>query len=128
MDRQQPYEWGRRLRAARAYADLSQRELAEQLGISATTLKRYEHAELPPADPVRIGLEVAAMRACGVPAEWFTWRPGDGVDGGEPWAVIMARLDDLERAVRGEAGRGDAEGRLRAVAASVRREGQQRAS
>jgi transcriptional regulator with XRE-family HTH domain len=53
-----------RIRAARAYADLTRRELAEQLGVSESTIQRREHGQQP--DPRRQEL-MAIAQVCSVP-------------------------------------------------------------
>lgn len=55
-----------RLRAARGFRGIKQPELAAQVGVSVTTLGRWERGELDPGREK--ALEIAA--ACGVP-EWF---------------------------------------------------------
>lgn len=55
-----------RIRAAIAYSDRDQKDLAEQLGISVTTLSRYENGKSPVDDKAAVRI----LTACGVP-EWF---------------------------------------------------------
>jgi transcriptional regulator with XRE-family HTH domain len=78
-------EVGRRIRAARAYADLKQPELAEQLGVSRDTLYRLEKGgrQLRPLEDEhallgRIG------ELCGLPLAFFT----------EPFEKLESALDD----------------------------------
>ena len=57
----------RRVRAARAYAGLSVRELADAIGIGVQTIKRIEAGARAPRT-----MEVWAIaEVCGLPNEWF---------------------------------------------------------
>lgn len=55
--------YGQRIRAARSYAGLSQRELGEALGIDEQTIKRREADKQAPKD----GELMAIAQICGVP-------------------------------------------------------------
>lgn len=60
-------ELSRRIRAARTYADISQADMAERLGMSAITYKRLEGAKREPtAQEVQRISEITLM-----PADWF---------------------------------------------------------
>lgn len=57
----------RRVRAARAYAGLSVRELADSIGIGVQTIKRIEAGSRAPRT-----MEIWAIaEVCGLPNEWF---------------------------------------------------------
>lgn len=60
-------QYAARYRAARAYADLSQEKLAEQLGVDAQTIKRREAGKQEPKKAELIA--VAAI--CQVPLEFM---------------------------------------------------------
>jgi DNA-binding XRE family transcriptional regulator len=61
-------EQGRRVRAARAYAGLSNEELADQVGIGRSTLVKTEAG----ARQARTWELWAIAEVCEVPREWFT--------------------------------------------------------
>lgn len=61
---------GERLKRARAAAGLSMKALAEQVGVSANMIKKYEHDDSMPTSPVLIRL----ARVLGVRSEYF-FRP-----------------------------------------------------
>lgn len=77
-------ECGKRIRAARAYADLSQKELAEKLGIGRNTLLAMENGR----HRVRDGTLWEISRICKVPLWLLTadWIPREvrGPDD-NPW-------------------------------------------
>lgn len=58
---------GERLKRARTAAGLSMRGLAEQVGVSANMIKKYEHDESMPSSPVLIKL----AQALKVRSEYF---------------------------------------------------------
>ena len=88
-------ELSRRYRAARAWAGLKQSELAEQLGIDATTVMRREAGE---ADPKR-GEQLAVAKITGVPADFLLG--GFQALGAEPSRQELSeRLEHVEGAVR----------------------------
>jgi transcriptional regulator with XRE-family HTH domain len=80
-----------RIRAARAYANLTQKDLARAIGVSEQTQKRSEGAEparVPDDDELR-----AIARACELPFDFFT------MDFGAPEATLAERVAALEREV-----------------------------
>ena len=56
-------ELGRRIRAARSYAELSQIEMARKLGVSSATLIRWEKGkrEVEPLTRMGVALQVAEL-------------------------------------------------------------------
>jgi transcriptional regulator with XRE-family HTH domain len=56
-------ELGRRIKAARAYAELSQIEMARKLGVSSGTLIRWEKGqrEIEPLTRMGVALQVAEL-------------------------------------------------------------------
>lgn len=79
-----------RIRAARAYARLTQSQLAERLGVDVQTVKRREAGG---RDPAR-GELLAIAAICGVPAAFME----DGF--GEPGRdELLDRLDQIQRAL-----------------------------
>lgn len=52
-------EWADRVRDARRSAELSQLDLARQVGVSQQTISKLEHAEIRPSDPVKLAIAVA---------------------------------------------------------------------
>lgn len=92
-------ELGRRIRAARGYAGLSARALAEQVsdhGISARTLRHLEQGEhLASTEQLEV-----ISNACGVPTAWFEfdWHAAGNAE--TALAVIATRLRDLEEGLR----------------------------
>lgn len=67
-----------RLRIAREFAGLEQKELAELIGVSRTTIG---NAETGVVKPRRITVNAWAL-ACGVPASWILTGEADGPNGG----------------------------------------------
>jgi hypothetical protein len=66
-----PEELGRRVRAARAYADLSISALAPNLSTGAKRLQRIEAGKLE-LSPVQCEATMAAVEAvCGLPSGWI---------------------------------------------------------
>lgn len=94
-----PY-YGARIRAARGYADLTQDQLADALGVDAATIKRrehprgHEHLQSP-----KKGERLAIAQVCGVPLEFledgFEGRARDEVS--ERLDALHAQLADLRR-------------------------------
>lgn len=83
---------GDRLRKAREYAGLTQKELGETLGVARDSVRRWEGDKSVPHRPV---LRMWAMR-CGVLYEWLTGADGphDGQNGtgsGMPWYLASAQ-------------------------------------
>lgn len=65
-------ELSKRIRAARAYANMSAAELAERTGMSVSTLARLERGERQPSKVEAAGLAVAVGEATGLPTVFFT--------------------------------------------------------
>jgi transcriptional regulator with XRE-family HTH domain len=82
-----------RIRAARAYAGLTQDELAARLGVVPQTIKRREAGTTAP----RRGELLAIAAACQVPAAFLEHGFGDV----RP-SEIVERLDRIERLLLGE--------------------------
>jgi transcriptional regulator with XRE-family HTH domain len=73
---------GPRIRAARAYAGISTAELATRLGVSDSTVKRWERGD-PSLTP---GYRLAIAGFCGVPAEFME----------NGWGILEAgRVEEL---------------------------------
>jgi transcriptional regulator with XRE-family HTH domain len=95
------YELAARIRAARAYANLTRAQLAEKLerrDLTERMLARFEglHDGGPNADQL-----VAIAKACGLPLRWFTVDFGKLED---PLGSVTASLEDFgERVSRLEA-------------------------
>jgi transcriptional regulator with XRE-family HTH domain len=96
-----------RVRAARAFAGLTQGELGERLGVSAQLVKRVENGRRLLTD-----LElIDAAEACGVPA-WFMFSGWEGSTlEARDVAELWARVERLERSF---------ESRVLAVIAALR--------
>jgi hypothetical protein len=63
-------EQARRLRAATAYTDRTDPEIAKRADVTTRTLGRWKERGFPnDINPLRI---VAVAHACGVPFAWFT--------------------------------------------------------
>lgn len=80
-------DFAARIRAARAWADLSQEQLAEQLGTTAQTIKRREAGTQQP----KRGELLAIAAICGVPSSFMEHGFGE-VDRDE----VVERLDRIE--------------------------------
>jgi transcriptional regulator with XRE-family HTH domain len=87
-----------RWRAMRAYADFSQPELAERLGVSHATARRREGTDSVPSPDELL----AVAKVCGVPA-WFALHGWDGLPQGQAHAQAHALLQVLlhEAAISG---------------------------
>jgi len=59
---------GKRIKLARAYAHLSQPDLASILGVSTSTLGRWEKAQKRPPQ----GQLIAVVQVCDLREDWFT--------------------------------------------------------
>jgi transcriptional regulator with XRE-family HTH domain len=81
-----------RLRAARAFAGLSQEELAEALGDSVSTIARRETGK----SPTKPGDRISTATVCGVPPEFM--EQGFGVIAQDE---ILERLARIEAALIG---------------------------
>jgi transcriptional regulator with XRE-family HTH domain len=80
-------ELSKRYRAARAYAGLDQKDLADALGVEVQTVKRRESGE---SDPKRME-QIAVAKICGLPDDFFTASAplfGDA-------SLLVERLDEL---------------------------------
>jgi transcriptional regulator with XRE-family HTH domain len=89
-------ELARRVRAARAYAGLSVRDLADTIGIGLQTIKRIEAGTRAPRK-----MEIWAIaEACELPREWFelewTELAMRAAEGAELLARVEARLARIE--------------------------------
>jgi transcriptional regulator with XRE-family HTH domain len=60
----------RRIRAGRAYARLTQAELAERLGIGTKVLARWENGKVPPLVE-QYGIAALLAKETGIDEEWF---------------------------------------------------------
>lgn len=69
-------EVGKRVRAGRAYAGISQKDLCEEVGISPPTLTRIEAGEREP----RKWELIAIAQTCGLPMTWFTGELPTSID------------------------------------------------
>jgi transcriptional regulator with XRE-family HTH domain len=101
-------DYAARVRAARAYADLTQQELADALGVNVQTIKRRELAprhEL--AQPPKKGERRAIAGICGVPVEFM--EAGFGGESRSELNELVAGLDEQLRLLRGETAARDAE-------------------
>jgi transcriptional regulator with XRE-family HTH domain len=78
-------DYGRRIRAARAYAGLTQDQLAEALGLDVQTVKRRESGKQEP----RNGERIAIAAVCNVPLEF--------IEHGFPAVVSTEAQDALTR-------------------------------
>lgn len=83
-------EIANRVRAARGYADLTQKDLAAELGLDAQAVKRTEGGR---RDPKPSELRDIA-RVCGLPYEWFTV---DDLGGAVKFAAGMDAADSAIR-------------------------------
>ena len=84
-----------RYRAARAWRDLTQEQLADELGVDVATVKRREAGD---GDPKR-SEQIAVAHICDVPVEFMT--DGFPALGAEPTRSEMReRLETLEDLVR----------------------------
>ena len=96
-----------RIRAARAYADLRQDQLARALGVTTETIKRRERGTQAP----KRGELLAIAQITGVPASFMEHGFGEV----EP-SEVLERLDRIEAALSG----GDLESRLEDVREAIR--------
>lgn len=86
------------IRRARKFADLGQEQLAEELGTSVGTVKRWEKAEEPTLGKTRQARRAVAILVAeitGAPREWFGLEPA--AEGGP----TEQRVAVLERQVQG---------------------------
>lgn len=89
----------RRYRAARAWADITQEQLAELLGVDVATIKRREAGT---GDPKRAE-QIALAHVCDVPAEFVL--SGFATLGEPTRSELQERLEGLEGSVRFLVGR-----------------------
>jgi transcriptional regulator with XRE-family HTH domain len=92
-------ELSKRYRAARAYAGLDQKALADALGVEVQTVKRRESGE---SDPKRME-QIAVAKICGLPDGFFTSATPLL---GDP-NLLLARLDDLLARIASATTRGE---------------------
>ena len=59
-----------RIRAGRAYARLTQAELAERLGIGPRVLGRWENGQVPPLVE-QYGIAAVLAKETGIDEDWF---------------------------------------------------------
>ena len=85
-------DYAARMRAARAYADLTQVELADRLGVDEQTIKRREAGKQDP----KKGERIAVASICGVPPSFM--EDGFGVPSPDE---IVGRLERIEAALGG---------------------------
>lgn len=94
-----------RIRAVRNYAELTQNELAEKLGVSLATMKRIESG----TRPISTDELMAVGEACGAPAQFMlngwdaiTERPMDRtpLESIRRFADIELRLSEVESQIR----------------------------
>jgi transcriptional regulator with XRE-family HTH domain len=64
-------ELGRRIRAARSYAELSQIEMARRLGVSSATLIRWEKGKREVEPLTRMGVALQVTEVTDFPVEDF---------------------------------------------------------
>lgn len=94
-----PIEMRHRLRIAREYADMDQRELALRMGVTRSTISNCEAGKV---NPQRTTINLWAL-ACGVPATWITtgMPPANNPDGGSGLGIIsndfLAKLQVADR-------------------------------
>lgn len=79
-----------RARKAREYADLTQGELADQLGMARTSLARVEQGKAEPRRTTLIGISFAT----GVSLEWL--ETGETPGGDEPTGGEVVRHQGIE--------------------------------
>lgn len=75
-------ELGRRIRAARAYGQLSQVEMARKLGVSTATLIRYEKGQHEVPDLSRMGIATKVIELTGIDSD-FVMRAVGSTTGGD---------------------------------------------
>lgn len=96
-------ELGARIRAARGYADLSQPELADRLGISRSTITRLERSDKNGAQGYKEEALVELIAgACGLPVEFFTADFAALANGATETGVdaVLKRLDQMDQSYR----------------------------
>jgi len=82
-----------RIRAARAYADLTQEQLADELGVDVQTIKRREAGRQEP----KRGELLAIAAICRVPMAFMEHGFGEIAEN-----EVLRRLDRIEAALAGE--------------------------
>lgn len=91
-------EWrlfGDKLRVARAYADLSMRDVAARVGVSANAIAKYEAGTMTPSSSVLVALS----QAYGVSLDWLMcscpitlgWHQGECAEGVARRAKMVVR-------------------------------------
>jgi transcriptional regulator with XRE-family HTH domain len=86
-------EVARRVRAARAYAQLTVGELADRIGLGAQTIKRIEAARRNP----RLHEVWAIAEACGLPRAFFELQFSGLIDRAE---LVVGVLSDIDARLR----------------------------
>lgn len=90
-----PKDFGARVRAARAYKNMTREELGTELGVSAGFLKGVEGGNRP--DPIKArGLVERLPEVTDLPEQFFLGRVGNGT------AEELAALRDLVETLRVE--------------------------
>ena len=88
-----PDDFGDRLRAARAYLDLSRDQFADELatpGLSSSTIKGYEGGTRP--EPLKAAAIIARLvEVTGLPASFFWGAPAE--------SELIKRVDRIEKVV-----------------------------
>ncbi len=74
-------ELGRRIRAARAYGQLSQVEMARKLGVSTATLIRYEKGQHEVPDLSRMGIATKVVELTGIESDFVMRAVGPAAGG-----------------------------------------------
>ena len=85
--------FGDKLRVARAYADMSLRDVAENIGVSANSISKYELGVMTPQSSVLVDL----ARLYGVSLDWLMcscpitlgWHHGECAEGVKRRALMV---------------------------------------
>ena len=85
---------GRRLRAARLYAGLTQADLAEKAGVAQSAVSRIEREEAETT-----GFVVLFAKICGVRAEWLALNDGEMLNSSKKYdkkiEAVMLLMEDM---------------------------------
>ena len=101
-----PKDFGRRIRAARAYADVSQEDLADALGVRRGTLGNWETGDVELRGAKLKGALVVLEEETGIDADWFLsptlgplrlTTPGEGEAAPDSEAEAEGYLEDPEQ-------------------------------
>lgn len=87
--------FGDKLRVSRAYADMSLREVAERVGVTAAAVSKYELGHMTPCSSVLVKLS----KLYGVSLDWLTcscpitlgWHQGECAEGVKRRAEMCIR-------------------------------------